>query len=112
MKRFLSLGLALALIFSIAALSGCGQTSTGSGSAASASASSSGEEENKPGMRAILTARKKPVEKVNAQADNASVFEVSGVHEPEARASKIFDGSDPEAAVAQLVSALQSEGVL
>lgn len=70
------------------------------------------EEENKPGMRAILTARKKPVEKVNAQADNASVFEVSGVHEPEARASKIFDGSDPEAAVAQLVSALQSEGVL
>lgn len=70
------------------------------------------EEEQKPGMKQVLQARKKPVETVAAQIGDASTFEAAGVHEPTAQASKLFDGADPAAAVAQLVSALQSEGVL
>jgi electron transfer flavoprotein beta subunit len=70
------------------------------------------EEAEKPGMRAILQARKKPVENVEANIQNASTFAVAGVHEPAEQASKLFDGADPAAAAAQLVSALQSEGVL
>lgn len=70
------------------------------------------EEENKPGMRAVLAARKKPVEKVSAQTDGAAVFAVGGTREPDAQPSKIFDGTDPQAAVDQLVAALKSEGVL
>lgn len=70
------------------------------------------EEENKPGMRAVLVARKKPVERVGAQTEGAATFTVGGTHEPDAQPSKIFDGSDPQAAVDQLVAALKSEGVL
>lgn len=70
------------------------------------------EEEQKPGMKQVLQARKKPVETVAAQIGDASTFEATGVHEPTAQASKLYDGADPAAAVAQLVSALQFEGVL
>ena len=70
------------------------------------------EEEAKPGMRQVLQARKKPVETVAAQIGDVATFNATGVHEPSAQASKLFDGADPAAAVAQLVSALQSEGVL
>jgi electron transfer flavoprotein beta subunit len=70
------------------------------------------EEETKPGMRAVLQARKKPVEKVDAQCENAAVFEFAETHEPLALASKLFDGTDPQEAAAQLASALRSEGVL
>jgi electron transfer flavoprotein beta subunit len=70
------------------------------------------EEEQKPGMKQVLQARKKPVDTVAAQIGDVATFDASGVHEPNAQASKLFDGADPAAAVAQLVSALQSEGVL
>ena len=69
------------------------------------------EEESKPGMKAVLQARKKPVEKVDACTD-ASTFDVTGSHDPAARASKIYDGSDPQTAVDQLIAALKAEGVL
>lgn len=70
------------------------------------------EEENKPGMKQVLQARKKPVETQSAQVGSISTFEVVGVHEPTAQASKVFDGADPASAVAQLVSALKYEEVL
>ena len=70
------------------------------------------EEEQKPGMKQVLQARKKPVETQAAQAGGVPTFEAAGVHEPTTQSSKLFDGADPAAAVAQLVSALQSEGVL
>lgn len=70
------------------------------------------EEEQKPGMKQVLQARKKPVDTVAAQIGDVATFDASGLHEPNVQASKLFDGADPAAAVAQLVSALQSEGVL
>ena len=70
------------------------------------------EEEQKPGMKQVLQARKKTVDTVAAQISDVAKFDAAGVHEPNAQASKLFDGADPAAAVAQLVSALQSEGVL
>ena len=70
------------------------------------------EEVAKPGMRQVLQARKKPVDTVPASFGDVQTFEAIGVHEPTAQASKLYDGADPAAAVAQLVSALQSEGVL
>ena len=70
------------------------------------------EEGAKPGMRQVLQARKKPVDTVPASFGDVQTFEAIGVHEPTAQASKLYDGADPAAAVAQLVSALQSEGVL
>lgn len=70
------------------------------------------EEENKPGMRAVLAARKKPVEKVEVQTAGAPVFATAGTHAPDSSPSKIFDGTDLQAAVDQLVAALKNEGVL
>ena len=70
------------------------------------------EEGAKPGMRQVLQARKKPVDTVPASFGDVQTFEAIGVREPTAQASKLYDGADPAAAVAQLVSALQSEGVL
>lgn len=70
------------------------------------------EEESKPGMRAVLAARKKPVDRVETQIADAPVFVREGTHEPDSRPSKIFDGADLQAAVDQLVAALKNEGVL
>lgn len=70
------------------------------------------EEDQKPGMKQVMQARKKPIEIQAAQVGDVSTFEAVGVHKPTAQASKLFDGADTTAAVAQLVSALQYEGVL
>ena len=69
-------------------------------------------EENKPGMRAVLQARKLPVENVAGDATGFKRFESQGTHAPETAPARIFDGSDPETAVAQLISALAAEGVM
>lgn len=70
------------------------------------------EEEAKPGMRDVLAARKKPVETVDASAAvSAPVFALRGTHEPDAIASRIFDGSDPADAARQLVAALRADGL-
>lgn len=70
------------------------------------------EEEAKPGMKAVLQARKKPVSTVQPSGADVPEMSAVGVHEPTVQASKLFDGADPSAAAAQLVSALRSEGVL
>lgn len=70
------------------------------------------EEESKPGMRAVLQARKLPVETIAAASESFARLESKGTHAPETAPARIFDGSDPETAVEQLVSALKAEGVL
>ncbi|HWQ76628.1 MAG TPA: electron transfer flavoprotein subunit alpha [Syntrophomonas sp.] len=73
------------------------------------------EEESKPGMRAVLDARKKPVKTVTvAELVDASLPSLTsrGTHLPETAPSRLFDGSNPEQAVSQLLQALQAEGTL
>lgn len=77
--------------------------------------SASREEKNVPGMKEVLAARKKPVEKLTT-ADLALTIESSAVSRgtrlPETPAAQIIDGSDPVIASDQLIAALQTEGVL
>ncbi|NLI91440.1 MAG: electron transfer flavoprotein subunit alpha [Peptococcaceae bacterium] len=73
------------------------------------------EEENKPGMRAVLNARKKPVTTVTVAElvdEGLPSFTSRGTHLPETAPSRLFDGSDPNHAVSQLLQALQAEGAL
>lgn len=73
------------------------------------------EEENKPGLRTVVSARKKPVDTVkfaDLVKEDTSLFKVLGTQLPETRASKVFDGADPAAAVEQLLRTMQAEGVL
>ncbi len=74
------------------------------------------EEAEKPGMRVVLQARKKPVETVELSelsTDTNDLYEVKGYRKPETTAAKIFDAtSDLDGAVAQLIQAMQMEGVL
>ena len=63
-------------------------------------------------MRAVLAARKLPVEKIAGSADGFAHMDSQGTHAPESAPARIFDGADPEAAVEQLVAALKAEGVL
>ena len=62
------------------------------------------EEEEKPGMRQVLAARKKPSDTKTVEGDR-SAFSSRGTRLPEATSSRLFDGSDPADAVEQLVSA-------
>lgn len=73
------------------------------------------QEENVPGMKQTLAARKKPVEKLSTadlgvRSENA--VRVLGTRLPEGNSVVLFDGSDPDAAVEQLLEALRGEGVL
>lgn len=72
------------------------------------------EEENKPGMRAVITARKKPVTAVQSTegTGNEGILTLRSTHLPETKPSRLFDGADPERAVSQLVQALQADGAL
>lgn len=73
------------------------------------------EEENKPGMRAVITARKKPVETWNINEllkESVPAFVSRKTMLPEREPSKIFDGTNPEQAVEQLLQSLQAEGAL
>lgn len=72
-------------------------------------------EDKVPGMKDVLLARKKPVEKVSItdlQVVGMDRVTVRGTALPQAAPARIFDGSDPATAVKQLVSALRAEGVL
>lgn len=74
------------------------------------------EEEEKPGMRVVLQARKKPVETLDI-ADlgigEGGVCEVKSHRKPDSAAARIFDATvDLDGAVAQMVQAMQMEGVL
>lgn len=73
------------------------------------------QEKNVPGMKQTLAARKKPVEKITAdqlgvEAEGRSAS--AGTRLPEGNRAILFDGSNPQAAVAQLLDALCGEGIL
>lgn len=73
------------------------------------------EEENKPGMRVVINARKKPVETIRADGllkGDVPSLTLRSTHLPETAPSRLFDGEDAERAVSQLVQALQADGVL
>lgn len=73
------------------------------------------EEENKPGMRAVITARKKPVTTIKAEdvmTEGGIPLTLQSTHLPESTPSRLFDGENPDHAVSQLVQALQADGVL
>lgn len=69
------------------------------------------EEEDKPGMRQVLAARKKPVDTV-AIKDDQPAFSSLGTRLPDTSPSCLFDGSNPAEAVDQLLKALKTEGIL
>jgi electron transfer flavoprotein beta subunit len=72
-------------------------------------------EQQVPGMKEVLAARKKPVTRLTV-ADlgfsRAAAVVSRGTRLPDVAAAKLFDGADPEAAAAQLVAALRTDGVL
>lgn len=73
------------------------------------------QEKNVPGMKQTLAARKKPVEKTTADQLGVAAEERStseGTKLPEGNRAILFDGSDPDAAVAQLLEALRGEGIM
>jgi electron transfer flavoprotein beta subunit len=73
-------------------------------------------EKEPPGMKAILAARKKPVEKMTAAdlgaAPSADSLVLRGSALPPATKAQIFAGQDPAGAAARLIAALRKEGVL
>lgn len=77
--------------------------------------SASRAEQNVPGMKEVLAARKKPVEKLTV-ADLALKTETTvnfrGTRFPDTPPARIIDGSDPVTACEQLVAALRADGVL
>jgi len=72
-------------------------------------------EQQVPGMKEVLAARKKPVTRFT-QADlgvqRAATVTLRGTKHPETAMAKMFDGADPAAAAAQVVAALRMDGVL
>jgi len=72
-------------------------------------------EEIEPGMKVVLMARKKPVERITL-ADLGITPQPAaasrGTRFPDTLQAKILDGADPEAACAELVAALHSDGVV
>lgn len=77
--------------------------------------SASRAEKNAPGMKEVLVARKKPVEKLTL-ADLGLTPETTvnykGTRFPDTPPARIIDGSDPMNACEQLVAALRADGVL
>jgi electron transfer flavoprotein beta subunit len=77
--------------------------------------SASRAEKEAPGMKEVLAARKKPVEKLT-MADLGLVPEKTvhstGTRFPDTPPAHIIDGSDPVAACEQLVAELRTEGAL
>ncbi len=77
--------------------------------------SASRAEQNAPGMKEVLAARKKSVERLTlADLGITPVDAVNskGTRFPDTPPARIIDGSDPVAACEQLVAALRSDGVL
>lgn len=73
-----------------------------------------GKEQNAPGMKQTLAARKLPVEKISAAGMDgvgASIAESLGTHAPEGTSATLFEG-EPGQAANQLVAALHGEGIL
>ena len=77
--------------------------------------SASRDEQNAPGMKEVLAARKKPVERL-ALADLGLVpvaaVNSRGTRFPDTPPARIIDGNDPVTACEQLMAALRADGVL
>jgi len=77
--------------------------------------SASRDEKNAPGMKEVLAARKKPVERLTL-ADlgltPSSSVNSKKTRFPDTPPARIIDGSDPVAASEQLMAALRADGVL
>jgi electron transfer flavoprotein beta subunit len=77
--------------------------------------SASRAEKKLPGMKEVLAARKKPVEKLT-MADLGLMSESNvnsrGTRFPDTPSAQIIDGSDPVTACSQLMTALRADGVL
>lgn len=77
--------------------------------------SASRDEQNAPGMKEVLAARKKPVERL-ALADLGLVPVVAvnskGTRFPDTPPARIIAGNDPVTACEQLMAALRADGVL
>lgn len=72
-------------------------------------------EEKPPGMKDVLMARKKPLEKLSVEELGITTDSPVAVRDttlPPPVSAQLFDGSDPSAAAASLVATLRSEGVL
>lgn len=73
------------------------------------------EEKNPPSMKEILAARKKPLDKLTLAGFDLALAvkaESQGTRFPDTPPAKILDGADPEAACAELLAALSTDGVL
>jgi len=72
-------------------------------------------EKNVPGMKEVLAARKKPVERftlADLGLDLAGTVNSKGTKFPDTPPARMIDGSDPVAACTELMAALRSNGVL
>lgn len=72
-------------------------------------------EQNAPGMKEVLTARKKPVEQLTlADLDLAPAIAVQsrGTRFPDTPPARLIDGADPAAACQELMAALSADGVV
>ncbi|MDR3671359.1 MAG: hypothetical protein P4L36_10955 [Holophaga sp.] len=72
-------------------------------------------EQQVPGMKEVLAARRKPMTRLTLAdlgAAPAAGVVSRGTRLPDVTAAKLFDGADPAAAAAQVVAALRTDGVL
>jgi len=72
-------------------------------------------EENAPGMKEVLKARKLPVEKITvADLGLEAVAQACsrGTKFPDTPPARVIDGADPAVACAELIAALRSDGVV
>jgi electron transfer flavoprotein beta subunit len=77
--------------------------------------SASRAEQDEPGMKQVLAARKKPQAKLTVAdlgLEPAAVVTSRGTKLPDTPPARIFDGADPAAAAGELVAALRAEDVL
>ncbi|SDF79794.1 hypothetical protein [Sporomusa acidovorans] len=74
--------------------------------------SASRDEQNAPGMKEVLAARKKPVERLALALVPAAAVISRGTRFPDTPPARIIDGNDPVAACEQLMAALRTDGVL
>lgn len=72
-------------------------------------------EQNAPGMRDVLMARKKPVEKLSLDDLGSlpvSAVNTQGTRFPDTSTARVIDGADPVAACNELMDCLRADGVV
>jgi electron transfer flavoprotein beta subunit len=72
-------------------------------------------EKNVPGMKQVLAGRKKPLDKLDLSAlagTRDSSVQGQGTRLPDTPQATVFDGSDPNKAVQDLLAALHADGLL